>query len=119
MVSQWYEFLCKNLDFSSKTIFEKIQNTIRLTIIWPNLLNNLTFYLTETMLKPTETSKNSVFLRKNCKNFMYLKKIAKISCIWKKLQKISCIWKKLQKFQVFGKNCRNLIILANLLLLLI
>ena len=61
------------------------------------------------MLKPAETWKNSNFLRQNCKNFKYLEKIAKISSIWKKLQ----------KFQVFGKNCRNLIILANVLLLLI
>ena len=61
------------------------------------------------MVKPTETSKNSNCLRKNCKNFKYLDKIAKISSIWKKLR----------KFQVFGKNCRNLIIFANVLLLLI
>ena len=39
------------------------------------------------MLKPTETSKNSNFLRKNCKSFKYLETIA--------------------KFQVFGKNCKN------------
>ena len=38
---------------------KKIQNTIRLDIIRPSLLDNLTFDLRETMLKPTETSKKS------------------------------------------------------------
>ena len=58
------------------------------------------------MLKPAETLKNSNFLRTSCKNFKYLEKIAKISSIWNKLQ-------------TFGKNCRNLIILINVLLFLI
>ena len=62
------------------------------------------------MLKPNETLKKFNFSeKKNCKNFKYLEKIAKISSIWEKLQKV----------QVFGKNCRNVIILANVLLLLI
>ena len=61
------------------------------------------------MLKTTEVSKKIKFLRKICKNFMYLEKIAKISGIWEKLQ----------KFRVFGKNCRNLIVLPNVMLLLI
>ena len=61
------------------------------------------------MLKTTETSKKFKFFEKKMQKFQVLEKIAKTSSIWKKLQ----------KFQVFEKNCRNLIILANVLLLLI
>ena len=68
--------------------FQKTSNMIRLAIIWPNWLDNLTFYLIETMLKPTETSE-------------------KVKFFWEKNAKISSVWKKLQKLQVFGKNCKN------------
>ena len=48
-----------------KKFSKKLQNTMRLAIFWPNLLDNLIFYLIETMLKPTETSKkNLIFERK-------------------------------------------------------
>ena len=61
------------------------------------------------MLKTTEVSKKYKFFEKKLQKFQVLEKIAKISSIWKKLQ----------KFYVFGKNCKNLIVLANVLLLLI
>ena len=51
-----------------KKFSKKLQNTMRLAIFWPNLLDNLIFYLIETMLKPTETSKkNLIFERKKIK----------------------------------------------------
>ena len=37
---------------------------MRLAIILPILLDNLTFYLLEAILKPSETSKKVKFLRK-------------------------------------------------------
>ena len=60
------------------------------------------------MLKCTEISEKFKFFEKKLQKFKYLEKIAKISIIWKELP----------KFQVFGKKCENLIILANVLLLL-
>ena len=73
-----------------KKFSKKLQNTIRLAIIFPKFLDNLTCYLIETIMKPTETSKKiMVFLEKNCKKFKFLEKIA--------------------KFEVFGKNLQNLI----------
>ena len=57
---QWYEFLGKNLEFlpqKLKKILKIFKNTTRFVIIRSILLDNLTFYLPETMLKPTETSK--------------------------------------------------------------
>ena len=46
-----------------KKFSKKLQNTIRLAIIWPNLLE-IFFYLIETMLKPRETSKKIKFFEK-------------------------------------------------------
>ena len=46
-----------------KIFSKKLQSTIGLAIIRSILLDNLTFYLPETMLKPTETSKKVKFLR--------------------------------------------------------
>ena len=38
---------------------------------------------------------------------------------FKYLEKVSSVWKKLQNYQALEKNCRNLVILVNVLLLLI
>ena len=75
-----------------KKVSKKLQNTKRLATISPILLNNLTFYPIETMLKPTEISKKS------------LEKIAKLSSFGKNCKnfKFSSFWKKLAKSYSFG-----------------
>ena len=70
MVSQWKEFLGKNLEILSKKLKnfqKKLQITITFAMIRPKLLDNLTLYPIKTMLKPTETSTKVKFLRKKIK----------------------------------------------------
>ena len=90
---------------------------IRFVVIRSVLLDNLTFYLPEFILKPTEISKKSQTFGKNCKKFKFLGKKCKNFKVFGKMgEKIQSFWKNLQNF---GKNCRNLKNLASFLLLLI
>ena len=68
---------------------KKLYNTIRFVVIRSFLLHNLTFYLSEFMPKPTETSK-------------------KIKLLKKKMQKVQVFWEKMQKFQSFRKKIANI-----------
>ena len=69
---------------------KKLYNTIRFVVIRSFLLHNLTFYLSEFMPKPTETSKkNQTFEKKKQKFQVFLGKNAKISKFSEKIANIS------------------------------
>ena len=85
---------------------KKLYNTIRFVVIRSFLLHNLTFYLSEFMPKPTETSKKIKLLKKkNAKSSSFLGKNAKIS----KFSKKNC-----KHFKVFGTNSKCLERTANI-----
>ena len=134
--------MVKNLEFLSQKlkVFHKNFKTLSFIVIRSNLLDNLTFYLPEIMPKPTETSKKVNFLEKFAKISKFSEEIAKISkffgtnCkflertakISRFLEQIAIFWKELQKsqgfwnkLQIFGKNYKNLKVLASFLLLLV
>ena len=52
-------------------------------------MDNIIFYLPETMLKPTETSEKVKVFEKKCKNLKCMEKIAKISSFLEKNAEIS------------------------------